>query len=142
MTIRTEVDDDHIILSCSQQLYFCGSSTILYADAEDDDGYDGDGDVDDSYSDGDDCFDPLHTCWLFYADEAALQLVNCLLMIMMMILMMIVLMAITVLMAHPLYTSWLAHLAHLSEESYDCCCMTSVDNNGQQWTTTLHHIDQ
>ena len=124
MTIRTEVDDDHIILSSSQQLYFCGSSTTLYADAEDDDGDDGD-----SYSDGEDgCFDPLHTSWLlahFYADEAALQLVNCLLMIMMMILimilmmipmmipmmtlMMIVLMAITVLMAHPLYTSWLAH---------------------------------
>ena len=73
MTIRTEVDDDHIILSSSQQLYFCGSSTTLYADAEDDDGDDGD-----SYSDGEDgCFDPLHTSWLlahFYADEPALQL--------------------------------------------------------------------
>ena len=60
-----------------------------------------------------------------------------LILMMLMILIVIVLMAITVLMAHPLYTSWLAHLAHLSEESYDCCCMTSVDNNGQPRCTIL-----
>ena len=61
-----------------------------------------------------------------------------LILMMLMILIVIVLMAITVLMAHPLYTSWLAHLAHLSEESYDS--YDSYDISWQQWTTMDNHV--